>query len=123
MKIQHLFLAIIAATAFVVAGCSNNQSPNAVGVNTDQLTTAFQTAQTDVKTAADSIVTAIKNADYAGAMTQLKALGDKYELTPEQQQAVNSLITQVQDVIDAAAGKIAEDVNKAATDMGNALEK
>lgn len=121
MKIQYLFLTLLAATAFVFAGC--NKSNSAVKVNTDQLTAAFQSAESDAKSAVDSAVTAVKNADYAGAMKQLKALGDKYKLTPEQQQAVNDVITQVQKAIEAAAGKAADDMNKAATDAANTLKK
>ena len=124
MKIQQLFLVLIAATALlVITGCHKSQSPGAVSVNTDQLTSVFQSAQGDMKTAADSVVTAVKNADYAGALTQLKALGEKYKLTPEQQQAVNDLMAQVQKAIDAAAGKISQDASKAATDIGNAMKK
>lgn len=121
MKIQHLLLTLIAAAAFVFAGCSKNNGT--VSVNTDKLTAAFQAAEADAKTAVDSVVTSVKNADYAGAVTQLKALGDKYKLTPEQQQAVNDVIAQVQKAIEAAASKATDEAGKAANDLGNAIKK
>ena len=120
MKIQHLLLTLIATAAIVLTGCNKNST---VSVDTAKLTTAFQSAETDAKTAVDAITTSVKNADYAGAMTQLKALGDKYKLTPEQQQAVSDVLAQVQKAIDAMAGKAAEDAGKAATDLGNAIKK
>lgn len=125
MKIQHLLLTLAAAVAFVVTGCNKDGSinTNAVSVDTTKLTTAFQTAEADAKTAVEAVTTSVKNADYAGAITQLKALGDKYKLTPEQQQVVTDTIAQVQKAIEAAAGKAASDAGKAATDLGNTLKK
>src|SRR5690349_20198755 len=125
MKIQHLLLTLAAAVAFVVTGCNKDGSvnTNAVSVDTTKLTASFQTAEADAKTAVDAVTTSVKNADYAGAITQLKALGDKYKLTPEQQQVVTDTIAQVQKAIEAAAGKGASDAGKAATDLGNTLKK
>jgi len=132
MKIQHLILTLVAAIGFVVTGCNKDGSVNmnAVNVDTTKLTAAFSTAEADAKTAVDSVTTAVKNADYSGALTQLKALGEKYKLTPEQQQVVTDTIAQVQKAIEAAAGKAAGDATKAATDasktatdLGGAIKK
>jgi len=127
MKIQHLILTLVAAAAFVVVGCKKDGT---VSVDTAALTAAFQSAEADAKSAVDTVSTAVKNGDYAGAITQLKALGDKYKLTPEQQQAVKDAIAQAQKAIEAMtskatqeAGKAAEDAGKAATDLGNAIKK
>ena len=118
MKIQHLLLTVIAAAAFVIVGCSKSGS-----VDTSKLTTAFQSAEAGAKTAVDSVTTAVKNGDYSGAVVQLKALGNKYKLTPEQQQAVNDLIAQVKNILADTAAKSTGDASKAATDMGNAIKK
>ena len=120
MKIQHLLLVILAAAAFAVAGCSKN---GGVNVDTTKLTAAFQSASADAKTAADTVAAGIKSGDYAGAVTQLKGLGDKYKLTPEQQQVVKDLIAQVQKVIADAAAKGAADASKGAADLGKSLPK
>jgi transcriptional accessory protein Tex/SPT6 len=120
MKIQHLLLTLVAAAAFVVTGCNKDGSVN---VDPAKLTAAFQTAETDAKKAADSVATAVKNADYAGAITQLKALGEKYKLTPEQQQEVKNLMDQAQKAVEALASKAAGEAGKAATDLGNTLKK
>jgi outer membrane protein assembly factor BamD (BamD/ComL family) len=127
MKIQHLILTLIAATAFALTGCKKDGTVN---VDTAQLTASFQTAEADAKAAVETVTTSIKNADYAGAVTQLKSLGEKYKLTPEQQQVVNDLIAQVKKAIEASAGKVAEtagkvaeDASKTATDLGGAIKK
>jgi outer membrane protein assembly factor BamD (BamD/ComL family) len=120
MKIQHLILTLIAAAAFVVTGCNKDGTVN---VDTAKLSSAFSTAEADAKTAVEAVSTSVKNADYAGAVTQLKALGDKYKLTPEQQQAVTDTIAQVQKAIEAVASKAAGEAGKAATDLGNTLKK
>ena len=132
MKIQHLLLTLVAAVAFVITGCNKDGSVNvdAISVDTAKLTAAFQTAEADAKTAVEAAATAVKNADYSGALTQLKALGDKYKLTPEQQQVVTDTIAQVQKAIEAVASKAAGDASKAAadasktaTDLGGAIKK
>jgi outer membrane protein assembly factor BamD (BamD/ComL family) len=120
MKIQHLILTVIAAAAFVVTGCNKRGSVN---VDTAKLTATFQSAEAAAKTAVEAATTAIKSADYSGALTQLKALGDKYKLTPEQQQVVSDVIAQVQKAIEATASKAAGDATKAATDLGSTLKK
>jgi hypothetical protein len=122
MKIQHFLLTVIAAAAFVVAGCSKS-ADGTVSVDTSKLTAVFSTAEADAKTAVDSVATAVKNADYAGAMTQLKALGEKHKLTPEQQQEVKNLLGKVQKAAEDAASKAAGEAGKAATDLGNTIKK
>lgn len=127
MKIQYLILTLIAAAAFALTGCKKDGT---VSVDTAKLTAAFQAAEADAKSAVETVATAVKSGDYAGAITQLKALGEKYKLTPEQQQTVNDLIAQVQKAIETSAGKVAEEAGKAAdaagkaaTDMSGAIKK
>jgi len=120
MKIPHLILTVITAAAFVVTGCNKNGS---VAVDTSKLTTVFQSAQADAKTAADSVVAAVKKADYSGALTQLKALSDKYKLTPEQKQVVSDVLAQVQKALTDATSKATGDAGKAVTDLGATLKK
>jgi hypothetical protein len=118
MKIQNLILTVIAAAAFVVAGCSKQ-----AGVDTSKLETAFASADAATKSAVDTAVTAVKGADYSGAVTQLQSLAGKFKLTADQQQAVNDVISSVQKVIADAAGKAAGDASQAATDATKALGK
>jgi hypothetical protein len=131
MKIHHLILTVMSAAAFVVAGCSKSESgaptptaaTPAASVDTSKLTAAFQAAEPAAKTAVDTAVTAIKKADYSDAVTQLKALGDKFKLTTEQQQVVNDMVAQVQKAIAAAASKATDAAGQAATDAAKALGK
>jgi hypothetical protein len=134
MKIQTTILTVIAAAAFVVTGCKKQEgaapgagdssaAAPAASVDTSKFEAAFAAAEPAVKSAVDTAVTAIKGADYSGAVTKLKALTSDFKLTAEQQQAVDDLIAKVQKVIADAAGSAAADATKAATDMTKALGK
>jgi hypothetical protein len=130
MKIQPIILIAIAATTLAVTGC-NKQSPTSSGgtsaaaasVDTSKLEAAFQAAEPAAKNAVDSAVTAIKNADYSGAVTQLQALASKFKLTADQQAAVNDVIASVQKAIAGAAAKTTSDASKAVGDMTKGLPK
>jgi hypothetical protein len=131
MKINSLILTVLAASAFVVAGCSKQDSgaptpptpTPAASVDTSKITAAFAAAEPALKSAVDTAVTAIKKADYSGAVTQLQALAGKYKLTDEQQAAVKDVIAAVQKVIADSAAKTAGDASKAASDAAKALPK
>ena len=131
MKIRHLILTVVSATAFVAAGCNKQESgaptpptgTPAASIDTSKLTAAFQAAEPAAKTAVDTAVAAIKKADYSGAVTQLQALAGKYKLTDAQQAAVKDTIASVQKVIADMAGKAAGDATKAASDATKALPK
>ena len=131
MKIKISILTIITAAAFVVAGCSKPSGGTAgdtgaaavASVDTSKIEAAFASADAATKTALEPIITAVKNADYAGAVTQLKALGEKFKLADEQQAAVNDLIAKAQKAIADVATKSAGDPAKTATDMTKTLGK
>jgi hypothetical protein len=92
-------------------------------VDTSKVEAVFASADAATKSDVDTAVTAIKNADYSGAVTQLQSLTTKFKLTDEQQAAVNDLIATVQKTIADAAGKAAGDAAKTATDMTKSLGK
>ena len=130
MKIQTTILTVIAAAAFVVAGCSKQSSSTAgdqnaavANVDTTKAEAAFASADGATKRALASVIGAVKNADYSGAVTQLKSFGEKYKLTEEQQTAVNELLVTAQKALADMAAKSAGDASKAATDMSKALGK
>lgn len=130
MKIQTTILTVIAAAAFVVAGCSKQSSSTAgdqnaavANVDTTKAEAAFASADGATKRALASVIGAVKNADYSGAVTQLKSFGEKYKLTEEQQTAVNELLVKAQKALADMAAKSAGDASKAATDMSKALGK
>jgi PBP1b-binding outer membrane lipoprotein LpoB len=132
MKTNSLILTVLAATAFVVAGCSKQEGSTApptdtmtpaASVDTSKLTAAFESAEPAVKSAVDTAVTAIKKADYSGAVTQLQELAKKYTLTDEQQTAVKDAIAAVQKAIADAAAKATSEASKAAGDLGDKLPK
>ena len=131
MKIQNTLLTLLAAAAFVVAGCSKAQVEKVTddakaavaNIDTSKIEAAFASADADAKKALEPVIASVKNADYAGAVTQLKALGEKFKLTDDQQAAVNDLIAKAQKAIADVAAKAAGDATKAATDLTKSLGK
>ncbi len=106
------------AATLALAGCSKQGS-----IDTSALETNFKSAEATVKDSADKAIAAIKSADYAGALTELKKLAENAKLTPEQQQAIKDVMAKVQAAVGEAAGKAAEEAGKALKDMPKALPK
>ena len=69
-------VAVAAAAAMVLAGCSKSSS-----VDTSKLETSFKSSEPATQSDASKAVAAIKSADYAGALTQLQSLAAKAKLT------------------------------------------
>ena len=116
MKIQKWVVSCIAVLALVVAGCNKGDSVDTSGVEK-----AFASSPPDVKSSADAIVASVKSADYSGALAKLKSLPST--LTPEQQQSVKDLMTQIQTKITDAASKAGSDAQKAVGDVQKSLTK
>ena len=74
-----------------MSGCSKQSS-----VDTASFEKSFKSAEATVQTSADKVVTAIKSADYSGALAELKTLASNAKLTPEQQQAIKDVMAQVE---------------------------
>lgn len=130
MKTNLIILVAVAVATFAITGCNKQGGETgappaapAVSVDTSKLTAAFQSAEPALKSAVDTAVTAIKNADYSDALKQLQALSGKFTLTDEQQTAVKNAIAAVQKAIADAAAKTAAGASKAAADAANALPK
>ena len=122
MKINHLILTILAVATMAFIGCKKS-ADGAPSVDTSKFEAAFATADSATKSAADTVVAAVKGADYSGAVTQLKSLGDKFKLTDEQQAAVKDTIAKVQAALTAVATKATGAATTAATDMTKTLTK
>ena len=101
-----------------MSGC-NKQG----GVDTASFEKSFKSAEATVQTSADKVVTAIKSADYSGALAELKTLATNAKLTPEQQQAIKDLMAQVEKLIADAAIKAAGEAGNAMKDVPKALPK
>lgn len=106
------------AALFVLAGCSKQGS-----VDTSAMENSFKTAEPTLRTSADKVVAAVKSADYAGALTELKTLAGNAKLTPEQQQSIKDVMAQVQKAITDAAAKATGEATKAADDLKKSLPK
>jgi hypothetical protein len=111
-------LTAVMAVALAMAGCSKQGT-----VDTASFENSFKSADAAVQPSVEKVVTAIKGADYPGAMVELKTLASNVKLTPEQQQAIKDVMAQVEKAISDAAGKAAGEAGKAMKDMPKALPK
>jgi hypothetical protein len=118
MKTSKWIHTAIMTVTLAMAGCGKQSS-----VDTASFEKSFKTAEAAVQTSADKVVTAIKSADYVGAMTELKTLASNAKLTPEQQQAVKDVIAQVEKLMADTANKAAGEANKAMKDIPKGLPK
>jgi len=115
MKTTRWIHSAIMALTLAMSGC-NKQG----GVDTAQFERSFKSAEGSVQTSADKVVTAIKSADYSGALSELKALAINAKLTVEQQQVIKDLTTQVETLIADAASQVAGEVGLAVKDVPKA---
>ena len=118
MKTTRWIHSAIMALTLAMSGCSKHG-----GVDTASFERIFKAAEANVQTSADKVVSAVKAADYSGAMAELKTLASNTKLTPEQQQSIKDVMAQVEKLIADAANKTAGDASQAMKDMPKALPK
>ena len=109
MKRTQYLGAIAAALAFTFAGCSKDGS-----VDTSKIESSFSSSDAQGKSDVDQVVAAVKAGDFAAATAPLQKLASNAKLTPEQQQAVKDVMTQVQEKVKEAAAKVGEQASEAA---------
>jgi len=122
MKIHQIVLITVMAAAFALVGCKKSGTGTS-SVDTSKLESSFESAEPAAQSSVEKAVSSIKSTDYAGAMTELKSLADKVKLTPEQQQAVNDVVAQLQQVIADTAKQAGEKASEAVGDMQKTLKK
>ncbi len=118
MKTYAWILSAFIAAAIVLAGCGKKSS-----VDTAPLEKSFKSSEPALQSSSDKVVAAVKSADYAGALAELKTLAGQAKLTPDQQQAIKDVMAQVEKAIADAAGKAANDAGKALNDAAKSLPK
>lgn len=112
MKLHVCVLTALTVAALALAGCGGSKK-----VDTSPLEKSFAPAEAALKSSADKAVSAIKNADYSGALAELQKLAQEVKLTDEQKKAISDTIAQIQKVIAETAEKAAGEANKALGDM------
>ena len=110
-------MALVAA-ALAATSCGKKSE-----VNTSKLEKSFQTVESSVKSTVTEAVTAVKNADYAGALAKLQKAASDAELTPEQKEAIQDVVEQIKAAMAATVDKAAEGASKAASDLQKSLSK
>ncbi|MBE7500937.1 MAG: hypothetical protein HS113_11630 [Verrucomicrobiales bacterium] len=103
-------LGLATAGVLVFAGCSK---PDAI--DTRPVTQAFASSESAIKTDLDAAVAAVKAGDYAGAANKLQSLAANAQVTSEQKQALQGLLTQVQTKLGDAAKQAIDQASKVAT--------
>ena len=106
----------IMALTLAMSGCSKQSS-----VDTALFEKSFKSAEATVQPSADKIITAIKSADYSGALAELKTLANNAKLTPDQQQAVQNVVAQVEKLIADTVRKAAGEASTAGKDSPKTL--
>jgi hypothetical protein len=99
------------ALTLAMSGCSKQSS-----VDTALFEKSFKSAEATVHTSADKIITAIKSADYSGALAELKTLASNAKLTRVQQRAVQNVVAQVEKLIAVTVSKAAGEAGTAGKD-------
>ena len=122
MRINGWILTAVMAASLALVGCKPATETAKPAIDTAALETSFQSAEASVKDSATKAIAAIKSADYAGAVAELKKLAEDAKLTPEQQQAVKDIIAKVQSAIGDAAGKAAGEAGKVPDDAAKAVK-
>ncbi len=120
MKMYRVFWMLVVVASLAMIGCKKDEA-GSVSVDTSGLEKSFASAETAAKSGVDKAVAAIKSADYAGALAELKSLGEKVKLTPEQQQVIKDIMAKLEQAVAGAAKQAGEAATKAADDAGKAV--
>ena len=118
MKSVMLILITLTAAALALTGCGKKSS-----VDTAPLERSFASAEPATKTSVDQAVSDIKASDYSAAMARLQKLPAQSKMTPEQRQAVQDVLAQVQKQLSDAATKAGQDAQKTVGDLQKSLPK
>ena len=120
MNKLFLTLTVIAGLGVLgLTGCTKSESGGAT-IDTAKLQSTFDSASAVDKAEVEKAIAAVKSGDYASAVTALKKAAASVNLTPEQKQSLQDLLTQVQAKIGAAAS---EAVDKAKAAAGDAAKQ
>ncbi len=117
MKRVLWIVTLVLAAAVAVVGCAKK------GVDTSKVEKSFATSDPGTKGDVDKAVDSVKAGNYPSALASLQKVAAKAKLTPEQQQALNDLIDQVQKQMTASAEKATAEAQKSLGDVQKSLGK
>ncbi len=118
-------LSSLVVVALALAGCSKSGGSAGASASVDPspIEKAFSSAEPTIKAAADKAVSAIKGADYSGALAELQKLGANVKLTDEQKKAINDVLAKVQKAVAEAGTKASGEASKALDGVQKSLGK
>lgn len=121
MKITTSIAIALITLSFTLLGCK--KEGGAVSIDTGAIEKAFSSADASLKDSAMMAVDAVKKADYAGALAELKSLASNVKLTDEQKKTVTDIVAQVQKALSEGMSKAADGAKDAIGDAQKALGK
>lgn len=123
MKLHGWVVLSLIVVTLGLAGCGKSGGKAGANVDPSPIEKTFSAAEPTLKAAADKAVTAIKGADYSGAVAELQKLGANIKLTDEQKKAINDVLAQVQKAVAEAGTKAAGEAGKALDGVQKSLGK
>jgi hypothetical protein len=109
MKMTNYLFMILAASVLALAGCGKSSEPQpsatAGAIDIGKLQQAFPTASPEVQNGFDKIRFAVRYRQLPLALAELDKIARMPGLTDAQKKAVNDLIEQVKQTMNAAAAK------------------
>jgi hypothetical protein len=107
---------VLVGLSLMLAACNKSND----GVDTTKLENSFSSSDPQQKSSVDKVVSSVRAKDYSGAMNELKQLTSNAKLTPEQKQAIEDTLKQLQTEITDTAKKVADDAREG---LNKALKK
>jgi hypothetical protein len=111
MKISKLLAGILVPAALIISGCNRSNTPAAVPQgkwDPIKLGLAFQGSPTEISTAVDQAVQAVRRTEYEKAIAALDSVQSDQRITAAQKTALNNAIQQIKDKANAAAAAPAQ---------------
>jgi hypothetical protein len=110
-KLLVVFAAVVGFAVIGLVGCSKSGGG---GVDTAKVESAFQAVAQADKAEVEKALTCVKSGDYSGALASLQKAAANVKLTPEQQQSLKDLVSQIQTKVADTAKQAVDDTTKAA---------
>ena len=114
-QLTALLCAVLIPCAF--SGCNKSES-----IDTSRIEKSFESADSALKSAVEPCITALKDGNWSAAGTQLEKVLANAKITPEQKQAVTSVLEQIKAKLTEAAAKASDSAKNAGAEIQKKAE-